>query len=263
MRSIAGLLAVMCVFGLLVQPSAAAQETTLVQVAPADRLMGLNIKNRRGEKLGKLDNIMIDLTNGVIAYGVMDTGLMGNLLAVPWDALTLKLDEKTATLDVDTEMLQSAPGFGRARWPDSVERQWLADVYTYYGYPSHPGLTVVTVEKVPVARATTLVGMKVRNPQRENLGEIENLMIDLVGGRVAYAVFDTGGFLGLGKKLRAVPWKAMTLEPIERVVVLALDKEKLQHAPTIQKSRSTEAADRHWLSQVYAYYGAEPYWEKM
>lgn len=136
-------------------------------------------------------------------------------------------------------------------------------MYTYYGYPSHPGLTVVTVEKVPVARATILIGMKARNPQRESLGEIETLMIDLVGGRVAYAVLDTGGFLSLGKKLHAVPWKAMTLEPIERVVVLTIDKETLHNAPTIRKSKSTEAADRHWLSQVYAYYGAEPYWEKM
>lgn len=221
------------------------------------------IRNERADKLGKLDDLMIDMTNGVIAYGVMDTGLMGELLAVPWNALTPNLAEKGAILDVEPEKLQKAPRFQKDKWPDAVERQWLADVYTYYGYPSYPGLTVVTVEKPPVARATTLAGMNIRNPQREKLGEIETLMIDLKEGRVAYAVLDTGGLLGIGKKYHAVPWKAMTLEPIERVVVLDIDKAKLQSAPTIEKTQSTETADRRWLSQVYAYYGAEPYWEKM
>jgi sporulation protein YlmC with PRC-barrel domain len=59
-----------------------------------------------------------------------------------------------------------------------------------------------------VLSASTLEGDKVTNAEGENLGEVKELMIDLESGRVAYAVLEFGGFLGLGDKLFAVPWEA-------------------------------------------------------
>ena len=55
-------------------------------------------------------------------------------------------------------------------------------------------------------------GRSVRNPAGEDLGKIEELMIDLPTGRLAYAVISFGGFLGIGDKLFAVPWQALALE---------------------------------------------------
>ena len=46
----------------------------------------------------------------------------------------------------------------------------------------------------------------------ENLGKIEELMLDLETGRVAYAVLSFGGFLGMGEKLFAVPFEALKLD---------------------------------------------------
>ena len=59
--------------------------------------------------------------------------------------------------------------------------------------------------------ASTIKGDKVVNRAGEDLGKIEELMIDLQDGRVAYAVLSFGGFLGMGDKLFAIPWKAFTL----------------------------------------------------
>ena len=59
-----------------------------------------------------------------------------------------------------------------------------------------------------VLSASTLAGDSVRNPAGEDLGMIDELMIDIPSGRVAYAVLSFGGFLGLGDKLFAVPWSA-------------------------------------------------------
>jgi sporulation protein YlmC with PRC-barrel domain len=73
-----------------------------------------------------------------------------------------------------------------------------------------------TVRHVRVVRATTLLGLDVRNMQREELGEIEDLMIDVQEGHIAYVLLGTGGLLGTGEKIRAVPWKAIRVEPIER-----------------------------------------------
>ena len=61
-----------------------------------------------------------------------------------------------------------------------------------------------TMERTPtVLAADTLTGDKVVNLQKENLGKIEHLRIDLESGRVAYAVLSFGGFLGMGDKLFA------------------------------------------------------------
>ena len=56
-----------------------------------------------------------------------------------------------------------------------------------------------------VLAADTLTGDRVVNRQKEDLGVIEHLMIDVEKGRVAYAVLSFGGFLGVGDKLFAIP----------------------------------------------------------
>jgi PRC-barrel domain len=86
-------------------------------------------------------------------------------------------------------------------------------------------------------------------------------MIDMREGHIAYVLLGTGGILGVGERVRAVPWTAMTVEPIERVVVLDVDREKLHNAPPLEEGVWEETASRKWLAGVYAYYRARPYWE--
>jgi sporulation protein YlmC with PRC-barrel domain len=166
------------------------------------------------------------------------------------------------TLNVAKEALQKAPAFRRENWPHTVEPEWLAGVYSYYGYPPYPGLTEITVQHVRIARATTLQGLKVRNPQREELGEIEDVMIDVGEGHIAYLMLGTGGILGIGESIRAIPWQAMRVEPVERVVVLNIEREKFHHGPPLEEGAWRESASRRWLAGLYAYYGARPYWEQ-
>jgi hypothetical protein len=56
-----------------------------------------------------------------------------------------------------------------------------------------------------VMDAATLAGDSVVNAAGEDLGKIEAIMLDVTSGRIAYAVLSFGGFLGMGKKLFALP----------------------------------------------------------
>src|ERR1017187_2628145 len=58
-----------------------------------------------------------------------------------------------------------------------------------------------------VLAASTLAGDSVRNAAGEDLGKLDELMIDIKSGRVAYAVLSFGGVLRMGNKLFAVPWR--------------------------------------------------------
>src|ERR1700693_59169 len=60
-----------------------------------------------------------------------------------------------------------------------------------------------------VLAASTLAGDQVQNTAGENLGKVDEIMIDIPAGKVAYAVLSFGGFLGMGNKLFAVPWRAI------------------------------------------------------
>ena len=116
-------------------------------------------------------------------------------------------------------------------------------------------------EQPRVLSATTLKGDKVRNSAGEDLGKIEEFMIDLESGRLAYAVLSFGGFLGVGNKLFAVPWPALALDTDKHEFVLNVDKVLLKSAPGFDKDHWPDMADRGWGTQVYKYYGIDPYWQ--
>jgi sporulation protein YlmC with PRC-barrel domain len=112
-----------------------------------------------------------------------------------------------------------------------------------------------------VLSAGTLKGDKVVNLQDEDLGKIEDLMIDLERGRIAYAVLSFGGFLGMGDKLFAIPWDALTVDTGNKRLVLNVDKELLKRAPGFDKNHWPDMTDPAWGAELYGYYGYRPYWE--
>jgi sporulation protein YlmC with PRC-barrel domain len=112
----------------------------------------------------------------------------------------------------------------------------------------------------PVLSAGTLKGDTVVNKRGEDLGKIEDIMLDLDAGRVAYAVLSFGGFLGMGDKLFAIPWSALEVDTVQKRVVLDAPKERLEAAPGFDKNNWPNMADRTWGETVYSHYGQRPYW---
>lgn len=103
--------------------------------------------------------------------------------------------------------------------------------------------------------ATTLVGDDVCNPHGEDVGEIKEIMLDMRSGEVAYAVLSFGGFLGMGEKLFAVPWRALQLDTENKRFVLNVDQDRLKNAPGFHKSNWPDMADQSWAREIHAYYG--------
>jgi len=111
-----------------------------------------------------------------------------------------------------------------------------------------------------VMGASTLSGDSVVDRNGESLGEIKEIMVDVPTGRVAYAVLSFGGFLGMGDKLFAVPWSALTLDTDQKQFVLDVDRERLKDAPGFDKNHWPSMAQPTWASTVYKFYGVDPYW---
>ena len=113
-----------------------------------------------------------------------------------------------------------------------------------------------------VMAADTLEGDKVVNTRGEDLGTIEDIMIDVQRGRVAYAVMSCGGFLGMGDKLFAIPWNALTLDANRHCFVLDADQQRFENAPGFDKDHWPSMADPRWAAELHGYYDVVPYWRK-
>lgn len=107
--------------------------------------------------------------------------------------------------------------------------------------------------------ADTLVGNDVYNKQSEDLGDIKEIMLDMRSGRIGYAVLSFGGFLGIGEKLFAVPWDALTLDTEHKRFTLDVAKDKLETAPGFDKDDWPDMSDPTWEKGIHAYYGTKPY----
>src|SRR5262245_6902638 len=97
---------------------------------------------------------------------------------------------------------------------------------TEFGYPL-PEAPHEPLQYRQVLSANSFIGNRVVNRHGEDLGMITAIMIDTITGQVAYATLSVGGFLGVGDKLFAVPWRAMRLDQENKTFLLNVDKEIL------------------------------------
>lgn len=101
-----------------------------------------------------------------------------------------------------------------------------------------------------VARATELLGATVRNPQRESLGRIEDIIIDTTAGRARYAVLSFGGVLGLGDKLFVYPLSAFAVDAQQSGLVLNVPRERLAQSPGFPKDQWPVRNDRGFWANI-------------
>ena len=110
--------------------------------------------------------------------------------------------------------------------------------------------------------ASKMRGSKVINRQDETLGEIDDIVFDAPRGAIAYAAMASGGFLGLGERLFAVPWTALTYDAGRECFVLNAQKESFENAPGFDKDRWPTEAGAEWHEQVHRHYGAPLFWQR-
>ena len=108
-------------------------------VLSASTINGTNVRNRAGEKLGDIKDIMMDTETGKVAYVVLsvDTGFLNlgsKYFAIPWKAIDFDTEDEVAIVDVNKERLENSPGFDKDHWPAAPQTEFINKVHTYYGY---------------------------------------------------------------------------------------------------------------------------------
>ena len=104
--------------------------------------------------------------------------------------------------------------------------------------------------------ASEIKGTHVKNLQGQDLGEIEEVLLDPDTGQVKFAVLEVGGFLGLGSTRVAVPLSAfqITKEGDNSKWVLDADKEKLKSAPKVEGKNYQRLYTRSEAEPIFVYW---------
>ncbi len=94
------------------------------------------MKNLQDEKLGDVENILVDMPSGrVVAVIISSGGFLGmrdELSAIPSSALRFTADRDSLQLDASKEMLSSAPHFKANQWPDFDQPSYADGIYRAY-----------------------------------------------------------------------------------------------------------------------------------
>ncbi|QBR84728.1 PRC-barrel domain containing protein [Legionella israelensis] len=109
-----------------------------------------------------------------------------------------------------------------------------------------------------VVKSQDVVGTCVKNPQGENLGKVEEVILDKLQGSVSYVVLSFGGFMGMGDKLFAMPWEIFSYDENEDCFIINTDKEKLKQSEGFDKNQWPDIESTQWSQRIHNYYGTHP-----
>jgi len=104
------------------------------RILSAATLTGYLVRNRAGEDLGCIEELMVAPSSGAILYAILSPGgFGGKLLAVPWSALLLDAEQRVFILSIEGETLRNAPAFHEESWPDFADPHWTSEIHSYFG----------------------------------------------------------------------------------------------------------------------------------
>ncbi len=102
-----------------------------------EKIIGSKVINMKGESIGKVEDLVVDIDSGRILYAVLESGgflgIGDKLLPVPWESLAALPSEGLFFLNQSKEQLEKAPAFDKDNLPDMTDRNWGEGILTHYG----------------------------------------------------------------------------------------------------------------------------------
>jgi sporulation protein YlmC with PRC-barrel domain len=113
-----------------------ASNSTSGEVISSDKVGGAAVYNSAGEKLGSIDDLMIDKRSGQIRYAVLEfggfLGIGTDRYPMPWNVLNYDKSKGGYTVPLDRTRLKDAPRYDAKAVP-TYDRAYGATVDRYYG----------------------------------------------------------------------------------------------------------------------------------
>lgn len=156
-------LGALVILGVAATPLIAQTQTTTSSTNTAyvqtSKIVGTKVKASNGEEVGVVKDVILDRSNGCMAYTVLSAGGTGSrltgggkLVAVPWSVYTVSPDAGYLTVNVDRQRIYDAPVFEYSRMSDTT---YTTNVFQHFGASAGVGVGYSGATSTTTGMSTT------------------------------------------------------------------------------------------------------------
>jgi sporulation protein YlmC with PRC-barrel domain len=212
----------------------------------AGKLIGKEVYDGSGDKVGEIDSVMVDPKGKVTSVVIDVSGWLESekLVSVPWSDLKTDADGKIMS-SLTKENAKAATAY---TYKDkSMRGQVLTESGEPYAANNAPAAagTDTAGNKSDNAlmnadgsmNASKLIGLDVKSPEDKKVGDIGEVVLDK-DGKAEGVVVDVGGFLGIATHPVLLDWKDVTIanQDGKATATVNLTKDKLEQMPAYESS---------------------------
>jgi sporulation protein YlmC with PRC-barrel domain len=211
--------------------------------------IGRKVKGRDSNAIGNLEDIALDLSAGKILLALVSSGSGSLATVVPSLAFNLTAS-KEARIDVDKKVFSKAPQFLKAKWLKEIYNGELAKVFQHFGRE----FSEREFKRAELASGMDLIGMRLTSENKEPLGVLEDLMVDLPAGRVVFLIVKPAGGPELERYLYVLPPSAVHVDTKGKCLVLRASPDTFAKGPHFERQYWVDATSPELAASVYQYY---------
>jgi sporulation protein YlmC with PRC-barrel domain len=251
----------------------------------SSELVGSTVVDSNNAEVGTVQELLVD-DQGAIQYVIIDATDYMNGRVTSDQATPMATAEPAATDTMMDEGIVAVPMMDltiNAAATDDTDSQVLLyngtadDLHSMGGFDTalldQDGFLIDTTDSQVAAdmtydgliRVSKFGDFNLQNAEGDDLGEVEDLVVNVSQGQVTYGVVDFGGFLGIGETSTAVPWDQFTINRQSDTPGFRLDvtSDQLENAPSIDTSAWPDWPERiegqgdwnmDWDNQIHTFW---------
>lgn len=173
----------------------------------ASDIIGATVRDKQGETLGDVQDLIVDVGNEKVSYAILAFGgFLGfgeKLFAYPMDRFQAAGDDgDELMLSVSEQELKNAPGFDRSNWPTfGAAGGYRGEVDKHFGQTVKTGGDLV--------RMSELLSQDIKDRAGKDVGQVEDIVVSVTDGQIRYLVMEPDNDLDMGDRLVMLPLNAL------------------------------------------------------
>jgi sporulation protein YlmC with PRC-barrel domain len=234
-------------------------DTTGTDLHVVSNLIGYGVENQAGDDLGTVNSLIVD-RQGQIVYALVDAAddleIDGDLVAIPWNSVNLaradqNLDDDADSdlvFDLDQSVLVEAPAFASANDIDLNDDTWDDDLVNYWGSQVSGLPNTGADAAINLVRLQDVTDYQLLNASGDDIGDVEDMVLDQAGSKIGYVIWAFGGILDIGEELIPVPFERLSWEQDNKdaFVLDVSDAAQVEEAPRITSVDEIDTSVADW-----------------
>ena len=205
------------------------------------RILGMEVRNRQGDTVGEVEDLIIDTHDGKVRFAVLEAGgFLGvgeHRTAVPISRMRATYDKQDIVTDLSVDELRRFPSYPPGEHPDWNDAAFLGQ----FGDRSLVASTPANAygEKWTghrLRRASDLLDAQLRDRDGWNIGEVRDMVLNLDSGKVKYGVAKLATRWADDDRLVVIHPRDVRLGSDDGLVVVS-NRQTLRSAPTVREDR--------------------------